>query len=93
MNGYQNFKQGHFKPFTFYRQLLFYPDSPLKAFMCENDPWWHHWYNSETNPPDWRRISKTNEEADGFITLLTQDQVEQELIHGPEWTDKDDYNF
>lgn len=44
-------------------------------------------------PPGWGRIYRINEEADGFIKLWTQDQEEQELIHGPKWTDKDDYNF
>lgn len=44
-------------------------------------------------PPGWGRISRTNEEADRFIKFWTQDQAEKELIHGPEWTDKNDYNI
>lgn len=52
----------------------------LQSATGKNAARWYQLNNFKTMPLGCVGISRTNEEADGFIKLLTQDQVEQELI-------------
>lgn len=82
MNSYQNFNLGHFKPFSHSQTNFCFTLILLKAFTISyrQAASWYQLNNFKTMPLGCVGISRTNEEADGFIKLLTQDQVEQELI-------------